>query len=340
MYFLYCNYFSFLYNQAMYIMEFNEIGKEAIWGGNKLALLYSKSFDKTKNIGESWEISGLEGSESIISNGELKGKTLSYAMKVYGKKLLGEDSNCDYFPLLIKIIDAKDKLSIQVHPKEDYANKRHHKHGKNEMWFVINAEKNAKLLIGMKEGITKDTLKEYLNSGKNIENMFNYADIKNGDAFYIPAGCVHAILGDVVLAEIQTPSDVTYRLYDWDRKDKNGNRRELHIEDSFNVIENVDYKTLKLNGITEKENGDFDLCKIISNEYFTVEKICLKEKCEYKFSTDISSFEIILVTEGSGIIEASNKIKLNETKTVLLPAFLGDYRVKTDSNLSFLKITK
>lgn len=320
-------------------MEFNEIGKESIWGGDSLSKAYFKKFDPNKSIGESWELSDLDSGESVISNGEFKGKTLSYAIGECGERLLGNRNNTGYFPLLIKIIDAKEKLSIQVHPDESYANIRHDKHGKDEMWVIMEVKGDAKLLIGVKNDITKFDLKKALDSGKNIENMFNYVDIKPKDVFYIPSGCVHAILGNVILAEIQTPSDVTYRLYDWQRRDKNGNERELHIEDSFNVMREIDSSKLKLNRINKIKDNGYELYDIISNKHFTVEEISLKNR-EYKSKTNKNTFEIILVTEGEGSIEGSNTVKLKRAKTVLLPAFLGDYTVKTDREINFLKITK
>ena len=140
----------------MYLLEFKEISKEVIWGGNTLASLYSKPFDKNKAIGESWEICDLPNDNNIVVNGELKGRTLSSLVKEYGSKLLGTKFKEDYFPLLIKLIDARDKLSIQVHPDEEYAIKRHNKHGKNEMWYVMNIDGDAKLLIGLKENFTKE----------------------------------------------------------------------------------------------------------------------------------------------------------------------------------------
>ena len=150
----------------MYLLEFKEISKEVIWGGNTLASLYSKPFDKNKAIGESWEICDLPNDNNIVVNGELKGRTLSSLVKEYGTKLLGTKFKEDYFPLLIKLIDARDKLSIQVHPDEEYAIKRHNKHGKNEMWYVMNTDGDAKLLIGLKENFTKEDLKNALNDKK------------------------------------------------------------------------------------------------------------------------------------------------------------------------------
>ena len=185
----------------MYIFEFKEIGKESIWGGDTLVKSYSKPFDKDKNIGESWEICDLKDDKNIISNGEFRDKDISFIIEHLGEKLLGNNcKNNKDFPLLIKFIDARDKLSIQVHPDEEYANKKHNKHGKNEMWYIMEADENAKLLVGLKEGIDKNRLKEAIENKEKIEDMFNYFDIKKGDAFYIPNGCIHAIMGNSLIA--------------------------------------------------------------------------------------------------------------------------------------------
>lgn len=332
----------------MYILELSEIGKETVWGGNSLASLYSKPFERDKNIGESWEICDLKEDKNIISNGEFKGKTLSYLIEKYGEEFLGSDCikylKEKYFPLLIKIIDAKDKLSIQVHPNEEYANRKHNKHGKNEMWYIMETKNNPKLLIGLKDGIDKCMLKKFMendfNNNSNIENMFNYFEVKKGEAYYIPNGCVHAILGDIVIAEIQTPSDITYRLYDWNRADKNGKTRELHIEDSFNVIENIDAFKLKSQKINKFKDNDLEINEIFSNEYFTTEEYIVKNNFSSK--TNYKTFEIIINIEGNGFIESDikdNIIKLNAGKTVLIPASIGNYRIKTDGEIKFLRVT-
>ena len=323
----------------MYIFEFKEIGKESIWGGNILVESYSKPFDKDKNIGESWEICDLKNDKNIISNGEFKDKNISFAIAKLGEKLLG--SNCknqQYFPLLIKFIDARDKLSIQVHPDEEYANKKHNKHGKNEMWYIMEADENAKLLVGLKKGIDKNKLKEAIENKENIEDMFNYFDIKKGDAFYIPNGCIHAIMGNSLIAEIQTPSDVTYRLYDWNRTDKNGKSRELHIENSFNVIKDIDAFQLK----SKKENllkeDNIEINNIFSNEYFRTEEYIVKN--EYTSKTNHETFEIILVMEGNGTIKSNeNTVTLNAGKTVLLPAYLGEYSINSEKGIKLLRVT-
>ncbi|MEI0699407.1 type I phosphomannose isomerase catalytic subunit [Brachyspira intermedia] len=324
----------------MYLLEFNEIAKEVIWGGNSLVSIYSKPFDKNKTIGESWEICDLPNDNNIVSNGELKGKTLSYLVKEYGTELLGTKCKDDYFPLLLKLIDAKDKLSIQVHPDEEYANKRHNKHGKNEMWYVMETYGDAKLLIGLKENISKEDLKNALSSNKNIEDMFNYFAINKGDAFYIPSGCIHSILGNAVIAEIQTPSDVTYRLYDWNRVDKNGKSRELHIEDSFNVIKDIDAFNLKSDKKNVFKDERLEINTVFSNDYFKAEEYIVNGT--YSSNTNGESFEIMMVLEGNGCIEsniADNVIKLNAGKTVLIPASLGNYFIKTDDIIKILRVT-
>ena len=323
----------------MYIFEFKEIGKESIWGGNTLVKSYSKPFDKDKNIGESWEICDLKNDKNIIANGEFKDKDISFVIERLGEKLLGNNcKNQEYFPLLIKFIDARDKLSIQVHPDEEYANKKHDKNGKNEMWYIMEADENAKLLVGLKEGVDKNKLKEAIENKKNIEDMFNYFDVKKGDAFYIPNGCIHAIMGNSLIAEIQTPSDVTYRLYDWNRVGKNGNSRELHIEDSFNVIKDIDAFQLK----SKKENiikkDNIEINNIFSNEYFTTEEYVIKDK--YTSKTNNKTFEIILVMEGSGTIASNeNTVELEAGKTVLLPAYLGEYSINTEKGIKLLRVT-
>lgn len=322
----------------MYLIEFNEISKEVIWGGNSLSAAYSKPFDKDKTIGESWEICDLPNDNNTVSNGELKGKTLSYLVKEYGSKLLGTKYKEDYFPLLIKLIDAKDKLSIQVHPDEEYANKRHNKHGKNEMWYVMDTYGDAKLLIGLKENVTKEDLKKAIDNKENIEDMFNYFDIKKGDAFYIPSGCIHAILGNVIIAEIQTPSDVTYRLYDWNRVDKNGKSRELHIEDSFNVIKNINAFSLKSSKNNKIKTDILEINTVFSNDYFTTEEYIISG--DYNSNTNEETFEIIIVLEGNGIIESNvNSIDLNIGKTVLVPSSFGNYTIKSSKGMKFLRVT-
>ena len=319
----------------MYIIEFEDIGKEIIWGGKKLASTYKKDFDKFKYIAESWNISPIKGSESIVKNGVFKGKTINELSveNIFGLKSKG------YFPIFIKMIDANKKLSIQVHPNEEYAMKTHNEHGKNEMWYIMDAELDAKLLIGLKSDISVEMLKNALENDEHIEDMFQYENIKKGDVFYIPSGCIHAIMGGALIAEIQTPSNVTYRIYDWNRVGDNGEKRELHLEDAFNVIKPFGVNDTKINK-TYKSYDNYKISHIIDNEFFCVDEIILNEGSEYSSSTNAEYFEIIFILDGMGNILATNKIDIYAGKTLLIPSSLGSFNVCADSELTFLMIKR
>ncbi len=325
----------------MYIIEFNDIEKEIIWGGSKLANIYNKPFDKNKKIGESWELSGIENSLSVVKNGEYKGLSINELISKNKIEVLGDkNKDCVDFPLLLKVIDSNDKLSIQVHPDEEYAQIHHNKHGKNEMWYIVDCDEDAKLLIGLKKDITIDSLKKSIVNNENIEEMFNIVSVKPHDVFYIKAGTVHAILSGCVIAEIQTTSDLTYRLYDWNRVDKNGVSRELHIDHSFNTIKNVCIDETKVNKVYE-DKEHYKKANIADNEFFHIDEISLKKNEVYSACTSKSNFNIIMFLQGNGYIESNsddNKIEINNLKTVLLPASLGEFRIKAHSDLLFLSI--
>jgi len=320
---------------VMYIIEFEDIGKEIIWGGNKLTSIYKKDFDKSKNIAESWNISPIEDSESIVKDGLFKGKTINELSveNIFGLKSKG------YFPIFIKMIDANKKLSVQVHPNEEYAMKTHNEHGKNEMWYIMDAEHDAKLLIGLKSGVSVDTFKSAIENGEHIEEMFNYVDVKKGDVFFIPSGCIHAIMAGVVIAEIQTPSNITYRIYDWNRVGDNGEKRELHIKDAFNVIKPFGVNDTKINKIY-KSYDNYKISYIIDNEFFCVDEIILNKGSEYSSSTNIECFDIIFILDGVGRIKATNELDVYAGKTFLLPSSLGKFKLFADSELTFLRIKR
>ena len=222
----------------LYPLKFRPIFKEKIWGGSKLRnqLFKNTSSDKT---GESWEISGVEGNISVVDNGFLQGKSLNDIISEYKESLLGKKIYNKFgteFPLLIKFIDADDDLSIQVHPDDNTAKKRHKSFGKTEMWYVIDADKNAELITGVCKNTNKGEYSELL-LNKQLKTILNFEKVKKGDVFFIPAGRIHAICKGILLAEIQQTSDITYRIYDWDRKDDTGNERELHTESAIDVID-------------------------------------------------------------------------------------------------------
>jgi len=215
----------------VYPIKFNPILKEKIWGGHKLGSMLSKDTDK-QNIGESWEISDVNGNVSQVNNGIYKGTNLKELLKRYESQFLGANNFEHFgynFPLLIKFLDAKTDLSVQVHPDDEMAKKYHNSFGKTEMWYIMDSDEDANIVIGLKDETTNPEILNHITS-ENVEDIFNREKVIKGDSFFIPAGKIHAIGSGVLAAEIQQTSDITYRVYDWDRIDDNGEKRELHTQ--------------------------------------------------------------------------------------------------------------
>lgn len=315
----------------LYPLKFEPVYKSLIWGGNNIERKFKRQLPQGR-IGESWEICCRSNGMSIVSNGSLKGKTLEELIEIYKEDLLGCDVYSKYsdFPLLIKIIDANDKLSVQVHPDDEYARKCNEKNGKNEIWYILDARPEAKLIYGLKGCATRDDL---LNAIKNndIKNYLNEIPVKPGDALYIPAGKVHAILDGIMVAEIQQDSDTTYRLYDWDRVDSLGNPRELHIEKALDVI-NFEESCVVTENSRKLECSDFCMTSLSQNEYFNLDNIKIKDS--YKDMADGSKFHIYFVIEGNGTIEFSKgREELCPGCSLFVPACLGEYIISGRLNV-------
>jgi len=240
----------------LYPLKFKPLLKERIWGGDKLKTILGKQ-GKCATCGESWEISAVEKNVSVVENGFLKNNNLQEIIEIYMGDLVGDkifDKFGLEFPLLIKFIDANDDLSIQVHPNDKLAHERHQSNGKTEMWYVMDANKDSALISGFNKQISTEEYVNHLN-GKTLKDILNRQPVKQGDVFFIPAGRVHAIGAGILLAEIQQTSDITYRIYDWDRVDANGKHRELHTDlalDAINYKYSEDVKTAyenKLNSV-------------------------------------------------------------------------------------------
>ena len=231
----------------MYPLKFKPILKQTIWGGDRI-IPFKHLNENLPNVGESWEISGVPGNESVVANGEFRGKTLRELINIFREELVGESVYKRFsttFPLLIKFIDARQDLSIQVHPDDETAKKRHNSLGKTEMWYVMDATEGAKLRSGFKTKIGPKEYKELVHNSTITDVLAEY-EIKKGDVFFLPAGRVHSIGAGAFIAEIQETSDITYRIFDFDRKDANGNTRELHTELAKDVIDyevHDDYRT-------------------------------------------------------------------------------------------------
>ena len=308
-----------------YPLKFKPILKEKIWGGEKLKDLLNKESDKN-NIGESWEISTVENDISTVVNGKWKGKSLKKLIEMFGDHLLGKKVYQEFgnqFPLLIKYIDAKEALSIQLHPNDELAKSRHNSFGKTEMWYVMQADQKANLQVGFKELVNKET---YLNNveNKTLVEILNFDEVEKGDVYFIPTGRVHAIGAGVLLAEIQQTSDITYRIYDWERKDSNGNYRELHTDEALEAIDfNVETRY-----DTNYDRPLNKISNIIDCQYFTT-KILPTAKCVRMDNSSKDSFVIYMCVGGDGVIIRSDNYEetINIGETILLPAILNIFEI-------------
>ncbi len=296
------------------------IFKEIIWGGNRLKTDYNKVSD-LNNIAESWELTVRDDGMNTIVGGEFDGLTMQEYIDKNGFSVV-TNKELDRFPLLIKFIDAEDNLSIQVHPDDEYGMKTANSLGKTEMWYIIDAKPGAKLVYGLKKGCTVDTLRKAIENG-SVEEQLNFVDVKKGDVFFIPSGLVHAIGAGILLAEIQQNSNITYRVYDYNRLGKDGKPRELHVKDALNVIVNrTDDEIDKIRFSTNVKNDN----TLASCEYFNVEKHFVDGDLE--FSTNVESFNSILCLDGNGKIEYNGEsFSLIKGDSYFIPAGLGKYTV-------------
>jgi len=317
----------------LYPLKFEPILKNKIWGGEKLNTLLNKQ-SKHSNVGESWEISDVEGDTSIVANGRLKGKSLKSLLSEYQRFLVGNknyETFGDKFPLLIKFIDAKQDLSIQLHPNDELAAKRHNSFGKTEMWYVMQADTDANLIVGFNQEMTSEKYLKHLEE-KTLTQILNFEKVNAGDTYFIEVGRVHAIGAGVLLAEIQQTSDITYRVYDWDRVDDQGNERELHNDlaiDAFNFNMNNDFK-IDYNTDVNEANKMVD-CPYFKTNFLHVTDSILK-------LNNKDSFFIYMCVEGEALIVTENASELiKQGETILIPAAFETYKI-TATNAKLLEV--
>jgi len=319
----------------LYPFKFEPILKPVIWGGSRLCEF--KNIKPVKDgIGESWEISGVKGSISVISDGDLKGVSLSELLlgskeQLVGKKVYEKYGNT--FPLLIKFIDARDDLSIQVHPDDRLAKQRHNSFGKTEMWYVINAAPDAYLYSGFQKSITPDEYVERVKNNTFTETLQKYY-VKPGDVFFLPAGRVHAIGAGCFVAEIQQTSDITYRIYDYNRKDADGNTRELHTDLAKDAIDYTVYPTYKTEYLPTPNHP----VKLASCNYFTTNLLDLSLEINRDYSF-LDSFVIFICIDGSCQItdDKGNSVVLKQGETLLIPADTNSVNVKPSASVKLLE---
>ena len=310
----------------LYPLKFQPILKDKIWGGQKLQQLLHKP-TTSKNAGESWEISDVEGDTSIVANGALQGSSLKHLLETHKSDLLGEKNFRQFgtkFPLLIKFIDAKDDLSVQLHPNDQLAKARHNSFGKTEMWYVVQADPESNLIVGFNQEMTQELYLKHLED-KTLQSILNYDTVKAGDAYFIEVGRIHAIGAGVLLAEIQQTSDITYRVYDWDRVDSEGNERELHNDIAleafdFDMPDNfrVDY--------TKDSDSPTEL---VSCPYFTTNVLKVNDTILKENTHD--SFMIYMCVEGKAQIEVDgNQTEISMGETVLIPACIKRFSISAN----------
>jgi mannose-6-phosphate isomerase len=319
----------------LYPLKFSPILKDKIWGGTKLKSLFNKPA-KTDKLGESWELSGYEGDESVVTNGFLAGNNLTELIEIYMGELIGDTIYDEYglsFPLLFKLIDANENLSIQVHPGDEVAAERHNSFGKTEMWYVIDADPGSELIIGFGEDCSRESYLEAMSEDK-VEDLLQKVPVAKGDVFFIPAGRVHAIGKGVVVAEIQQSSDITYRIYDYKRKDDKGNERELHTELALDVIDFTATKNPK----TVYSPLLNETTPLISCDYFTTNMVRFNKQIERHYAT-LDSFVAYMCLEGSFTIDfEGNKTSVSKGETMLIPASIDELNLIPDSEVTLLEV--
>ena len=302
-------------------MKFTPVFCYRIWGGEKLKTLLKKNYSED-SIGESWEISAVEGYETLVSEGPEKGRNLRQLIEEYKGALLGNrvyERFGNEFPLLIKYIDAAKPLSVQVHPGDELARQRHDSFGKNEMWYIMGADPGAELIIGFNRKIDEGQYEQLLENNE-LMSVMNAQKVKPGDTFYIPTGRVHAIGAGVLLAEIQQTSDITYRIYDYDRVDaRTGQKRELHTEAAKGAI---DYSTREAYH-TEYEEEINTPNKLVHCPYFNTDLLIIRGEMNLDFSNR-DSFVILMCVEGEALVRSGgSEYSLGLGETLLIPASTG-----------------
>lgn len=310
---------------SLYPLQFKPVFKQTLWGGDKLNNLLQKAAPQA--CGESWEISAVPGNESIVDGGPLAGKTLTELCRTYGAQFLGEKvfaKTGTEFPLLFKFIDAKQDLSLQVHPNDELAKKRHNSFGKTEMWYVVQADAGAKLISGFCQSLPREKYAAAVASGEILDYVGTYP-VQAGDGFFIPAGRIHGIGAGILIAEIQQTSNITYRLYDYHRKDKDGKERQLHVQEG---LEALDFSVLK-NAVIKAQPVENQPAEIVSCPFFTVNLLLLKGEVRRDLRARGSFVAYMGLAGESELVCADKTYTLQAGHSILIPACLTQYSLRS-----------
>lgn len=312
----------------LYPIKISYVAKSRIWGGENLCRMFGKE-NGEENIGETWELTVRNDEMSRIIGGPLVGMSLGDYIES-DKSVLGTKYDGGRFPLLIKFIDARDKLSVQVHPDDDYAATVENDSGKTEMWYIVDAKEGAKIVYGLADGVSREAFAEAVATG-NIDSAMGYTEVKKGETYFIPSGLLHAIGEGIIIAEIQQNSDLTYRVYDYDRRDSEGKTRELHVEKSLAVVKPFD--EAEINSIRFEAKDSLDDADTLAHcRYFRVKK--LNVSTEKTLFAGSDSFSSILCISGAGkIIYDGEEYDLASGDSYFIPAGLGEYTVKGNTEI-------
>ena len=314
-------------------IKFEPVLKQTLWGGDEI-IPFKHMHTHLENVGESWEISGVHGSETLVANGPYKGYQLNALVDLLKEELVGKENYERFgaeFPLLIKFIDARQDLSIQVHPNDEIAHKQGKERGKTEMWYIMDSAPEAKLYCGLKQQITPDEYKQMVENDTICDALAQY-EVKEGDVFFLPAGRIHAIGSGCFLAEIQQTSDVTYRIYDYKRKDKNGNYRELHTQQAAESINYQVEKNYRTEYVAQQNRG----VSLVRCPHFNTAVYDLDEPMTIDYS-ELDSFVILIGMKGEGTIKDNegNETSLKAGETILIPATTET--IKMEGTIKFLE---
>ncbi|MGM0472074.1 MAG: type I phosphomannose isomerase catalytic subunit [Bacillota bacterium] len=322
-----------------YPLKFQPIYKEKIWGGRRLATQFNRNLPAA-NIGESWELAAHQQGMSIISNGQWQGRTLTSLIADYWTRIMGtelDQKNGAHFPLLIKLLDAHDKLSVQVHPDDEYVTKYQvADSSKSELWYIIAAQPEAELICGLQPNVNRSELIRGLKENQ-LADYLQSIPVEAGDSIFIPAGTVHAIKEGILLAEIQQSSDTTFRLYDWNRRDEAGRKRKLHIDQALQAINFDQVSTDKINSLPLSKEGYCQEVLAVC-QHFVTEKLTVKE--QFKGQPQGKRFEVLLCISGKATIHSqAGPTSIQAGETVLIPAQLSEYLITGEVELLRTYIT-
>jgi len=323
--------------QSIYPIKFKPIFKDKIWGGQKIKNLLNMDFGELPNCGEVWLLSGVEGNPSVAENGYLAGNELNELVEVFMGDLVGDkvyDRFGDQFPILVKVIDSNDWLSIQVHPDDALASKRGIGYGKTEMWYVMQAESDAQLISGFNREMSKEEYLNFLESGQ-LKTVMNFEDVQAGDVFFMPAGRVHALGPGTLIAEIQQTSDTTYRIYDWDRVDHTGQTRELHTEEALEAIDFQLPDEVKTNYVSQMNQTS----NVIESPFFTTNILQFNQGIKKDYS-QLDSFVMLFNVEGDCVLDWGDdkKISLQTGEIVLIPNIINAVALYPDNSCKILEV--